>query len=204
MTIAQTKATRPLCPTQIMAGKTSISHGGLHRQTRIKLEAAKEQEPERQSDVCADSDLLDWARMRIAQIHQSSVGIERHRLDLMARGESDERLHQLKMWRESSCFSEKEKVVLTLVEAISLGSTKPVLSQILERTRCHFKSEELISLLLAIMAVNDWYFHVHSGGTEKALPSRPTETFHEQSICPHWQRIAHRLTSKVFLIPQEA
>jgi len=203
MTISSITVTRPQRPARIMAVETPICHGGLHRQMRIRLEAAEKPKPKRQNDICADPDLLDLARMRIAQIHLSSVEIERHRLDLLARGESDERLHQLKQWGEASCFSEKEKVVLTLAETISLGFSKPVISQILKTAKRYFQREELISLLLAIMAVNDWYFQMHSTGPKKALPFKSTETFQEQSICPHWQRIAHGLTRKIFLIPQE-
>jgi len=202
MTTFQNKVTCPLRPAENITVQIATP-GGLHRQMRIQAENANEYKPVRQNDVRADSHLLDWARMRIAQIHESSAGMERHRHDLIARGESQERLDQLRVWRESACFSEKEKAVLILAEAISMSFSRPVLSQLLEVTRGHFEREELVSLLLAIMAVNDWYFQPPESGMEKVPSSQPPETFEEQSICPHWQRIAHGLPHKVIL-PKKA
>ena len=108
-------------------------------------------------DVGTDA-LLDLVRLRVAQIRECPVGIEKHQLDLKARGESKNRLDQLRVWRESPFFSNKEKVALTLGETISLAPTKLILKQFIEEARHHFEKEELIALLLAILAVNDWNY----------------------------------------------
>ena len=102
--------------------------------------------------------LLDLVRLRVAQIRQCPVGIEKHQLDLKTRGESKNRLDQLTVWRESPFFSNKEKIALTLGETISLAPTKSILKQFIEEARHHFEKEELIALLLAILAVNDWNY----------------------------------------------
>src|SRR5580698_3465277 len=71
-------------------------------------------------NVSIDSNLLDLVRLRMAQIRQCQAGMEKYWLSLKARGENEELLDQLKLWRQSPFFSEKEKAALTLTEAISL------------------------------------------------------------------------------------
>ena len=125
-----------------------------------------------------DPALLDLVRLRIAQIHHYKVGVEKHRLDLKARGESEERLDQLKAWHESSLFSDCEKAALALGESISLDPIESLPKQLVQEARRHFNKEQMISLLVAIMAINDWNYLTAHNKVKKISQSHisPTST----------------------------
>jgi len=110
------------------------------------------------TNIGLDPALLDLVMLRIAQLHQSQIGVETHWLDLRDQRESAERLEQLEMWRESFLFNDRERMALAWGEALSLNPTRTILKQLLEMTKCHFNKEQIISLTLAIMAVIDWNY----------------------------------------------
>src|SRR5580658_4563914 len=126
-------------------------------------------------DVSIDPGLLDLVRLRIAQIHHYRFGVVKFWLRLKARGESEELLDQLKVWRQSPFFNDKEKAALTLSEAIAANTQKPVLNSFLEEVRRHFTREELISLLMAIMAASDPNHSTPQDETEENFPANPSE-----------------------------
>jgi alkylhydroperoxidase family enzyme len=103
-----------------------------------------------------DPALLTLVKLRIAQIYQSQIGSETHRLVLRARGEKNERLKQLAAWHESALFSEQERTALAWSEAICLTPTMTKLKRLLEVVRRHFDREQILSLTVAIMSVTDW------------------------------------------------
>jgi hypothetical protein len=149
--------------------------------------------------VGVDPVLLDLVRLRMAQIRESALSVEKHWLDLQARGESAERLDQVHLWRESSFFNDKEKAALALGEAILLDPTKPILNQNLEEVRHLFKPEELVALLLALMAVNDQSHSTTQDATGETLPPVSTKTARlaQTHNLPHyWRKLAHQLADR--------
>lgn len=100
--------------------------------------------------------LLDLVRLRVCQIYQQEVGIEKHTLDLKARGETEQRLNQLKEWQKSSLFSKKERAALALCEAIVLHPTEHPAREFLCKAQVYFSKEQLISLTLTVLALIDW------------------------------------------------
>jgi len=190
---------RPLRPTHVLIRERPRRHDDLYRQTRGK-ENAQEKPPH--DEVGIDPALLDWVRLRLAQIRLRPDDREKHRLDLLARGESKERLGQLETWREASRFSSKEEAAFALAEAVSLKSLKTTLDQCLEVARRHFPQEEFISLLLAIMAANAGDFEAGDGATERTRRRPAPENAEEQSISPYWRKLAHRLSTWVIFVEE--
>ncbi|HUB67923.1 MAG TPA: hypothetical protein VL981_10605 [Candidatus Methylacidiphilales bacterium] len=107
-------------------------------------------------DAWVDPALLDLVRLCMAQTSKCRLEMEKQRLYLKIRAESEERLDKLKSWRKASCFSPKERAALALGEAIASGVTEPAMGPLLEEARRHFTKEELIALLLAIMPPTNW------------------------------------------------
>jgi len=154
-------------------------------------------------DVSIDPGLFDLVRLRIAQIHRYRFGVVKSWLRLKARGENEELLDQLKVWRQSPFFSDKEKAALTLSEAISADAQRTILNSFLDEARRHFKREELISLLMAIMAAVDPNHPASQDETEEnfpASPSEPSEPAQTQSLPLPWLRFAHRLSEMGIII----
>ncbi len=105
-----------------------------------------------------DSNLLELVRLRVAQIHQCPVSIENHMEELRAKGETNNRLDQVATWGTSSLFDENERAALALCEKITVDPASPLLDCLIQEMRHYFTKAQIVSLTLAIIAVNDWNF----------------------------------------------
>lgn len=100
--------------------------------------------------------LLEWVRLGSACARNNVTCADKHRQNLSASGETENRVSEFDRWPNSLAFTEPEKAALALSEIISLHDPAKLSLQILKVTGAHFSTEEIIRLTLAIMAVNDW------------------------------------------------
>jgi alkylhydroperoxidase family enzyme len=62
----------------------------------------------------------------------------------------------LSVWREVPLFTEKERVMLELAEAVTLISEQGVPLELFEKVKEHFSDAELVDLIMAINTINSW------------------------------------------------
>ncbi len=100
--------------------------------------------------------LLNLVKMRASQINGCAYCIDMHSKDLRALGESEQRIYELDAWRETPFYSERERAALEWTEAVTLVAQTHVPDEIYDRVRRHFSEQELVSLTLAVVAINGW------------------------------------------------
>jgi AhpD family alkylhydroperoxidase len=100
--------------------------------------------------------LLDLVRTRASQINGCAYCIDMHTKDARERGESEQRLYALGVWRETSFYTERERAALAWTEAVTLITNGHVPDAVYEEVRQHFTEEELVNLTLAVVAINGW------------------------------------------------
>lgn len=73
-------------------------------------------------------------------------------------GESEERLATVAAWRHAQYFSEAERAVLALTEALTRIADRedPVTDAIWDDAKRHFDDQALAAIVLAIATVNVW------------------------------------------------
>jgi CheY-like chemotaxis protein len=100
--------------------------------------------------------IVEWVRLDVAYVRKDATCMERHQQNLRKRGEMEERLNGLNHWRESSAFTEREKAALSISETISLHEPEEESHRVLQEARRYFEIEEIVRLMLSVMAVNEW------------------------------------------------
>jgi AhpD family alkylhydroperoxidase len=100
--------------------------------------------------------LLELVKLRASQINGCAYCIDMHTKDARARGESEQRLYLLDAWRESPCYTERERAAMEWTEAVTLVAQGHVPDEVYERVRKHFDESELANLTLAVVAINGW------------------------------------------------
>jgi AhpD family alkylhydroperoxidase len=100
--------------------------------------------------------LVELVKMRASMINGCAYCIDMHSKDARAQGETEQRLYALSAWRETPFFSDREEAALEWTEAVTLVSQTHVPDEIYERVRRQFSEAELISLTLAVIAINGW------------------------------------------------
>ena len=100
--------------------------------------------------------LLHLVEMRASQINGCAYCLDMHSKDARAAGETEQRLYVLNAWREAPFYTERERAALAWTESLTLVSEDQVPDEIYAEVRQHFTEEELVSLSLAIVAINGW------------------------------------------------
>lgn len=108
----------------------------------------------RQSGLQAS--LLELVKLRASQINGCAYCVDMHTKDARARGESEQRLYAVVVWRETPFFTDRERAALAWTEAVTQVSWDHVPDDVYDLTRKHFNEKELVDLTMAIIAINGW------------------------------------------------
>lgn len=100
--------------------------------------------------------LLDLVKLRASQINGCAYCIDMHSKDLLAAGESIDRLLGLEAWRESTFYNDRERAALEWTDAITLISRTHADDKIYQRVRQYFNEQEIVDLTWAIATINLW------------------------------------------------
>ena len=101
--------------------------------------------------------LLELVKMRASQINGCAYCIDMHAKDARAAGETEQRLFLLDAWREAAhLYTERERAALAYTEAVTRLPSNHVPDDVYESVKAQFKDAELVTLTLAITAINSW------------------------------------------------
>ena len=100
--------------------------------------------------------LYELVKTRASQINGCAYCLDMHTKDARKAGETEQRLYGLSAWRESPFYTQRERAALAWTEALTLISENEVSDSLYEATGKHFNEKELITLTMAIVAINGW------------------------------------------------
>ena len=103
-----------------------------------------------------ESSLLDLIKLRASQINGCAYCVDMHSKDARTGGESEQRLYNLSVWRETPYYTSRERAALAFTEAVTLIAQGRVPDEVYEEARQQFSEEELVKLMLAIVTINAW------------------------------------------------
>jgi AhpD family alkylhydroperoxidase len=103
-----------------------------------------------------EPELLELVRMRASQLNGCAHCLDMHSKDARARGENEQRLYVLSVWRDAPFYSERERSALGWCEALTLLPSSGVPDAVFEEVARRFDEEEIVALTLAIVAINGW------------------------------------------------
>jgi AhpD family alkylhydroperoxidase len=101
-----------------------------------------------------EQSLLHLIYFRVSQVNGCAFCLDMHSKDLLAAGESDQRLFLLDAWREAPFYSERERAALAWAEALTKLNGSHVDAATYEAARDQFSDEELIDLTFAVITIN--------------------------------------------------
>lgn len=100
--------------------------------------------------------LYELVKMRASQINQCAFCLHMHSKDARAAGETEERLHLLPAWRESSFYTPRERAALAWTEALTNVAQSCAPDADYEGLKVHFSEVEIVNLTLLIGLINSW------------------------------------------------
>lgn len=100
--------------------------------------------------------LLNLVYYRVSQVNGCAYCLDMHSKDLLAEGESAQRLFVMDAWREAPFYSDRERAALAWAESVTVLSNGNVPDEVYEEARNQFSEEELIDLTMAVLAINNY------------------------------------------------
>ena len=118
--------------------------------TMIKFETAA-------ANSGLDKKLYELIKIRASQINGCAYCLDMHTKDLRKMGETEQRINLISVWRESNnLFTDEEKAVLALTEAVTLISYQGVPNELYEEVRNYFDEKQFVNIIMAINTINSW------------------------------------------------
>ena len=100
--------------------------------------------------------LLELIKLRASQINGCAYCVDMHSKDARTKGETEQRLYNLSVWRETTYYTERERAALAFTEAVTLIADQRVPDDVYEQARQQFSEQELVKLMIAIAIINTW------------------------------------------------
>jgi AhpD family alkylhydroperoxidase len=98
--------------------------------------------------------LLQLIKIRASQINGCSLSLDRHTQDARAMGEGEQRIRELRAWRNSKLFTSRERAALSLTEAITLVFAGQVPNEVYAEAARQFEETQLAALIWAATVIN--------------------------------------------------
>ncbi|MGO4545017.1 carboxymuconolactone decarboxylase family protein [Paenibacillus sp. 2TAB23] len=103
-----------------------------------------------------NANLYELIKIRASQINGCAYCMDMHTRDSRNMGETEQRIYLLSAWREAPIYTDKERAVLELTEAVTRISEQGVPQELYERVRAHVDEEEFVTIIMAINTINAW------------------------------------------------
>lgn len=100
--------------------------------------------------------LLELVKLRASYMNGCAYCIDMHSKDARAEGETEQRIYSVPVWRETPFYTARERAALAWSEAVTDLGHAGVPDAVYDEARQHFSDVELVSLTMAIVAINGW------------------------------------------------
>ena len=107
-------------------------------------------------DSGLERSLYELVKTRASQINGCAYCLDMHTKDARKAGETEQRLYALSAWKETSFYTDRERAALAWTEALTLISENEVSDELYEATCKYFNEKELVTLTMAVIAINGW------------------------------------------------
>lgn len=98
--------------------------------------------------------LLELVKVRASVLNGCAFCVDMHAADALRAGERAQRLFAVATWRESTFFTETERVALELTDAVTRLGEHGVPEELWDRASAIFGDKALADLLTAIIVIN--------------------------------------------------
>jgi AhpD family alkylhydroperoxidase len=103
-----------------------------------------------------DPRLVGLVEIRASQINGCANCLNMHTAEARAKGETEQRIYLLSAWRESPCYTERERAALAWTEAMARLSEGHAHERAYDALKAQFSEEEQVKLTLMINIINGW------------------------------------------------
>jgi AhpD family alkylhydroperoxidase len=99
----------------------------------------------------------EMIKIRASQINGCAYCVHSHTTEARKQGETEQRIYLMSVWKEAGdIFSEEEKLLLAITEAITLIHQKGLKDELYERAVRMFGEELTAQIIMMVITINAW------------------------------------------------
>ena len=122
--------------------------------------------------------LIELVKLRASLMNGCAYCVDLHTREARAKGETEQRLFAVPVWRETPFFSPRERAALAWTEAVTDIGRSGVSDALYDEARTQFTDKELVDLTIGVIAINAWNrlavtFRTAVGSSERAVATTP-------------------------------
>ncbi|MDR6966015.1 AhpD family alkylhydroperoxidase [Flavobacterium arsenatis] len=95
-------------------------------------------------------------KIRASQINGCAFCINMHTTDARKQGETEQRIYLLNAWKETTLFTEEERVILEMTEEITLIQKNHLSDATYAKAKNLFTEEYIGNIIMMITIINAW------------------------------------------------
>lgn len=99
---------------------------------------------------------LEMIKIRASQINGCAYCLNMHARDARNLGEAEQRIYLLSAWKDAGIFTEEERLMLEMTEAITLIHHQGLPDVIYQRAIALFGEEKTAQIIMTIVTINAW------------------------------------------------
>lgn len=99
---------------------------------------------------------LELIKIRASQLNGCAFCINMHTKDAIKIGETNQRIFLLNAWRETTLFTEEERIILAMTEEITRISEHGLTDETYEKATTLFSEEYIALIIIAVTTINAW------------------------------------------------
>ncbi|CAI8744371.1 carboxymuconolactone decarboxylase family protein [Chryseobacterium sp. IT-36CA2] len=103
-----------------------------------------------------DNSFLELMYFRVSQMNGCAFCLDMHSKELLAKGETEQRIFLVSAWRECSFYTDKEKAGFLWAETLTALNGKEVNDEIYSKVSHYFSETEMVDLTMAVIAINSY------------------------------------------------
>lgn len=107
-----------------------------------------------QTDI--STTLKELIKLRASVINKCAYCIQMHTTEALKNGEDQQRLFAIAAWQESPLFSDEERTVLALTDAMTNISAQGVSDEVYNQALAILGEEKLAQCIMEIITINAW------------------------------------------------
>jgi AhpD family alkylhydroperoxidase len=100
--------------------------------------------------------LLELVKLRASLMNGCAYCVDVHTKDARAKGETEQRLFAVPVWRETPFFTPRERAALAWTEAVTQIGRRGVSDGLYGEVQTQFTEKEVVDLTFAVIAINAW------------------------------------------------
>ncbi len=99
---------------------------------------------------------ISLIKMYASQINGCAYCMDMHIKEALKAGETHERLHFLKVWKDVTVFTEEEKILLQITEEVTLIQRNGLTNATYQKASKFFDEITLSAIILCVTVINAW------------------------------------------------